>query len=505
MTKKRTKRNIFRKKAFWIILIVLALAAGGGYAYYALVYKPGQVSPEPIITTSQVRQGDVVISVSGSGTLVATSEATLGFEKSGYLEEVYVAVGDQVKKDDILATMETDELELAIIEADIRVRLAQIDLDNTLEGPTKAELASAEASIKNAEVALQVAQLSYNSDLNSDVDSAASAHYLNYLWRSEKYLEAQEAYAAGKIGQSEYEDAVNKWRQAEADLNDALVDADLEQLGAANDIDQARNDVYQAMERLESLESGATEEKIKEAELELEQAELALDDARADLEAATLRAPFDGTVVEVTALPGEYIGKSSFITLAALEEPLLEFWVEESDMSGVAMGSRVEIIFEALPDETFTGQVVQVDPTLVTVDRTLAIQALSSIDTTSYSGDLLGGMNAEIEVISAESRDTLLVPLQALRELGEDSYAVFVVQPDGELEMHIVEVGLQDMVNAEIISGLEAGELVSTGVAESTETGVFMDEQQMPGEPGTRMLEGGGGMPGGGGPPPGRP
>jgi multidrug efflux pump subunit AcrA (membrane-fusion protein) len=191
--------------------------------------------------------------------------------------------------------------------------------------------------------------------------------------------------------------------------------------------------------------------------------------------------------------------------LAALEEPLLEFWVEESDMSGVAMGSRVEIIFEALPDETFTGQVVQVDPTLVTVDRTLAIQALSSIDTTSYSGDLLGGMNAEIEVISAESRDTLLVPLQALRELGEDSYAVFVVQPDGELEMHIVEVGLQDMVNAEIISGLEAGELVSTGVAESTETGVFMDEQQMPGEPGTRMLEGGGGMPGGGGPPPGRP
>ena len=87
---------MFRKRAFWIILIVLALAAGGGYAYYALVYKPGQALPEPVITTTQVRQGDVVISVSGSGTLVATSEATLGFEKSGYLEEVYVAGGDRV-------------------------------------------------------------------------------------------------------------------------------------------------------------------------------------------------------------------------------------------------------------------------------------------------------------------------------------------------------------------------------------------------------------------------
>ena len=44
-------------------------------------------------------------------------------------------------------------------------------------------------------------------------------------------------------------------------------------------------------------------------------------------------------------------------------------------------------------------------------------------------------LNAEVEVISAEARNTLLVPLQALRELGPDQYAVFVVQPDGELEL----------------------------------------------------------------------
>jgi HlyD family secretion protein len=488
---------MFRKKAFWIILIVLELVAGGGYAYYTLVYEPGQAHPEQVITTTQVRQGDVVISVSGSGTVVATSEATLGFEKSGYLEEVYVAVGDRVKEGDVLATMETDELELAIIEAETRVRLAQIDLDNTLAGPTEAELASAEATIKNAQSALQVAQISYDSDLNSDLDSAASAHYLNYLWRSEKVLAAQQAYDAGEISRSEYEEAVNKWRQAEADLDEALKDANLEQLDAANDVDQARNNVYQAMEHLESLQSGATEEEIKETELVLEQAELALEDAHADLEAATLRAPFDGTVTEVTALPGEYIGKSSFITLAALDEPLLEFWVEESDMSGVVVGYRVEIIFESLPDETFTGEVAQVDPTLVTVDRTLTVQALASIDTTSYSGDLLDGMNAEIDVISAESRDTLFVPLQALRELGEDLYAVFVVEADGELKMRPVEVGLQDLVNAEILSGLEAGELISTGVAESSKTSVSTGEQQMPRDPGTMMLEGGGGPPGG--------
>jgi RND family efflux transporter MFP subunit len=477
---------------------VLALAAGGGYAYYALVYKPGQASTGPVMTTAQVQQGDVVISVSGSGTLVAASEATLGVEVSGYLEEVYVTVGDRVKEGDVLAKMETDELELAIVEADIGVRLAQLDLDNTLEGPTEAELASAKAAIKNAQVALQVAQLSYESDLNSSYDAAANVHYLEYLWYGERYVAAEEAYAAGDISQKEYEAAVNRWRQAEADLDEAMKEANLEQLGAANDVDQARNDVYQAKEQLESLQSGATEEEIRQAQLALDQATLDLEDARADVEAATLRAPFDGTVTEVTALPGEYVGKSAFITLAALDEPQLQFWVEESDMSGVIVGNQVEINFESLPDETFTGEVVQVDPTLVTVDRTLAVQALASIDTSSYSGDLLGGMNAEIDVISAESRDTLFVPLQALRELGEGSYAVFVVGPDGGLEMRVVEVGLQDMVNAEILSGLEAGETVSTGIAESTGTSVSAGEGRMPFEgPGEFIL--------GGGPPEGRP
>jgi hypothetical protein len=68
----------------------------------------------------------------------------------------------------------------------------------------------------------------------------------------------------------------------------------------------------------------------------------------------------------------------------------------------------------------------------------------------------------------------LLVPVQALRELGEDQYAVFVVRPggaaDGELEMRVVEVGLRDYVNAEIRSGVQRGEVVSTGERTSSST-----------------------------------
>jgi macrolide-specific efflux system membrane fusion protein len=72
-----------------------------------------------------------------------------------------------------------------------------------------------------------------------------------------------------------------------------------------------------------------------------------------------------------------------------------------------------------------------------------------------------------VEVIAAEAWDTLIVPVQALRELSPGSYAVFVVQADGSLKMTSVEVGLRDFANAEILSGLKVGDIVSTGTVET--------------------------------------
>jgi multidrug efflux pump subunit AcrA (membrane-fusion protein) len=103
-------------------------------------------------------------------------------------------------------------------------------------------------------------------------------------------------------------------------------------------------------------------------------------------------------------------------------------------------------------------------------------------------------MNAEVEVIAAEARDALLVPLQALRELAPGSYAVFVVQPDGELEMRVVQIGLQDFVNAEVLSGLAPGEVVSLGEIVSPDTSAVAGDEPPPGGP----MGGIGGLLGGG-------
>jgi len=468
---------------------VLALLAGGGYAYYRMVYLPGQETGEPVLTTGQVRRGDLVISVGGTGVLNPADEVDLGFQAEGYLDEVLVEVGDRVQAGDLLARQETGALERAVAEADIDARRAQLNLDGVSEAATDAELADAQATVANAQSSLLVAQYTYSTTLNSSLDSALRSRQIEYLWTVDQSWEADEKQEEGTITQDDYEDAWEDRGDAEVRFDEALKKAEMEDVESWNVVDQAQNTVYQAWENLKELQSGPATDTIKRAELSLDQAVLRQEEARADLEAAELRAPIDGTVVEVSAMAGENVGESSFITLADMEEPVVQFWVEESDMSGVAVGNRVEIIFEALPDETFSGEVVQVDPALVTVGGTLAVQAWASLDLDGRQVSLLGGMNAEVEVISAEARDVVLVPVQALREMGEGQYAVFVVQADGELEMRVVEVGLQDFANAEIISGLEEGETVSTGVEEESETTVPTQDEMMP-MPGMRMFGG---------------
>jgi multidrug efflux pump subunit AcrA (membrane-fusion protein) len=72
-----------------------------------------------------------------------------------------------------------------------------------------------------------------------------------------------------------------------------------------------------------------------------------------------------------------------------------------------------------------------------------------------------------VDVIGGKAENVLLIPVAALRDLGSGLFAVFVVGADGELEMRPVEVGLMDFANAEIISGLQQGDQVSTGIVET--------------------------------------
>ena len=174
-----------------------------------------------------------------------------------------------------------------------------------------------------------------------------------------------------------------------------------------------------------------------------------------------------GTVTVVEGQVGERIGTSTCVTVATVDTPLLEIFVDESDMDMLAVGNEVTIEFDALPDQFFAGHVIQVDPSLVTEDGMQVVRGLVALDgeQTELPQGLLMGITASVDIIAGKAENAVLVPVEALRELGADEYAVFVMA-EGEPNLRQVQVGLQDYTYAEIISGLEAGETVSTGIVE---------------------------------------
>ena len=217
-----------------------------------------------------------------------------------------------------------------------------------------------------------------------------------------------------------------------------------------------------------TLENGPdpTEIALAEANLANTQAKLAL--AEEDQAVIDLVAPFDGTIMSTGASVGEAVGTGVIITMADLSQPVLEVYLDEVDLDKVVVGFEVDVVFDSLPDSIFTGQVTEVSPSLQTVSNVDAVLAWVLLDADSFSKPqaLPVGSNASVDVIGGRTENAVLVPVEAVREIGPGEFAVFVMQ-DGEPKLRIVTVGLMDFTLAEITSGLEAGEMVTTGVVET--------------------------------------
>ncbi len=465
-----------------VLLLVVVLAGGGAYAYYRLVLTPAQAEEQPTMQTTQVTTGDVIISADGSGTLLPSAEVSIGFQSSGLLKTLEVQVGDHVTAGQVLATLDTRDLELALQLAELQLAQAQANLDALDAGPSDTEvtiarnnLASAQDNLAQQQVSLAAsterARLSWITAANNLRD--AQADYENIYWQNRSL---EQKIGAENVPDSNYDNeaaALRAVQNAEASMEQARLSYETALKDQETSLKSAQYQVSTARANLEELYASATASQLLSAQVSLEQARIAHRQAQIDLENATLRAPIAGTVMTVDAAVGEQVGTGAIITLADMDAPLLELWVEEADMAAAQVGNRIHVVFDALPDLTFSGQIVRVDPALVTVSNISAVQAWATLDLSGNGTRLLSGMAAQVEVVQAEASNVLLVPLEALRDLGDGQYAVFVVRTDGSLEMRPVEVGLQDLVNAEIRSGLQAGETVrlvqssSTGSAQS--------------------------------------
>jgi multidrug efflux pump subunit AcrA (membrane-fusion protein) len=243
-------------------------------------------------------------------------------------------------------------------------------------------------------------------------------------------------------------------------------DAAVKRLNYEYELQVAEANLAKARQEYEDYEDGPATDELALAEATLANAEDKLALAKEDQSVLELVAPMDGTVMDITADVGAGLGTDSFITLADLKQTLLEVYLDESDLDKVAVGNEAEATFDALPDQTFTGKVTILSPGLQEVSNVQAIRVLVALDEESLTAPLPVGLSASVDVIAGRAENAVLVPIEALRDLGDGEYAVFVVV-DGEPMLRVVEVGLMDITYAEIISGVEEGETVSTGIVQA--------------------------------------
>jgi len=132
------------------LVVLAALAAAGAYALWAAVLSGGGSSGEET-QTATVQRGSITNTLSTSGVAVAQSTAELSFGVSGLVTAVNVTLGQEVKQGDVLAEMESGELESALVTAEVNLASAQAKLDELLEGSSESDLASADQSLLQAQ------------------------------------------------------------------------------------------------------------------------------------------------------------------------------------------------------------------------------------------------------------------------------------------------------------------------------------------------------------------
>jgi HlyD family secretion protein len=454
----------------WTSLALLIILGGAGVFTYVRTRQAAAAAAYSASTlqTATARQGNLILEVSGAGYLVAASESSVGFEVSGKLAALEVNLGDQVIQGQLLAELDDADLQDALTKA-----------QQSLADLTSPEsIANAKLAITDAEASVIKAQSAVNNLKYWQNDALIQNYYAKYVIAKANLDRAQQAYDNANVG--EY---INNAQ--EANIYQALYNAQQayksaeyyyslysqkptqRQLDAAQatlELDQANLD--NAKIYLQALTTGVIPEGATGSDISnLRSAQEAVQTAEKNLEAAKLYAPISGTVMTLNATVGSTVN-GTIMTIDDLSKGTIQFYLDSSDWTNVKVGYDVNVTFDALSGQTFTGKVTEVMPGLVSTQGSSMVEGMAQLDKSVDEIGLPVGIDANIDVVSGEALNAVLVPVEALHKLSDGSYTIFVME-NGKPVLKTIEVGLMDDTYAEIKSGVSAGNVVTTGIVET--------------------------------------
>ncbi len=332
-------------------------------------------TPAPTPTSAAAREQ----AVTAKGMIVPARYVRLGFPTGGVLADLRVQEGDTVKAGQVLARLDTADLELG-------VRIAELRLAQLKSGPRPEDIAIAENNyqaalaryekVKSGASPEEIAVAKANLEKARVVLERAQAAYNMVAW--DPAISARPESLALEQATIDYQLALAQYEQAKAGPT-------------ASDLKAAWAEVASAKAQLERARTGAGAEEIALAEAELERARLALEQAQ-------LRAPFAGTVVSIEAREGEILSPgTALITLADLSEMQVETTdLDEWGAARVQVGDPVRITVNAFKNRVLTGRVVAMALEGVTNPAGDVIYT-ATIALDSQDPDLRWGMTVKVE------------------------------------------------------------------------------------------------------------
>ena len=391
-----------RPTAAVLFALVLALDACG---------PDGASSAEDEIVAAEVRRFSATVQAIGALRPRIGAEVKVGSLISGRVRRLRANIGDTVRRGDVIAELETAELDATLAERSADVRLAEARLA-ALDTTSPEGLARAAAEVTRAVASEQFAS--------------------SELKRQEQLLTTRSTTMA------EVEAARERAQVAQSLLATARREFDLAQ---------------------------------REARAEHARSAAALEVARVERSYATIRAPIAGTIASVSTQEGETVAAGlsapTFVTIVDLRRLQVHAYVDEVDIGKVHVAQAVTFAVDAYPARDFTGRVDAVYPNATIQDN--VVKYIVAVDILDDSTRLLRPeMTASVRITLAP-REALAVPARAIRREGGRN--VVVVRGEEGDVVRPVRVGWRDGAWIEIVDGLRSGERVLLNPpASATET-----------------------------------
>lgn len=354
-----------RKLGLIVVLLLLILLGAGGF-YWFNANSRGQS-----YRTTPVERGELLSTISATGTLNAVVTVQVGTQVSGTIQQLLVDFNSPVKKGMLIARIDpaTFEAKVNQARADLENSRASVLNQRAAVAKARADLVNAKANVVRQEVALRDAKIKLDSRVRLFGEGGISQE------------ERDSAQAA-------YDSAVAQLEASQANVNSA----------------QAALEVTQAQ--------------LAAAEAQVRQKQASLDLAQVDLRNTLIRAPVDGVVVSRNVDVGQTVAASLqaptlFLIAQDLTKMQVDTNVDEADIGRVALEQETTFTVDSYPGQTFRGRVMQIRQAPQVVQNVVTYNTVVAVANPDLR--LKPGMTANVKLLVARRENALLVPNAAFR------------------------------------------------------------------------------------------